>query len=506
MAKGQSQQANNAIDRAQMVNSNMSNQLYSQFQNQYQTANEKDQSLRDTITSKLSNFDPHYDVDSYYGGSGGGGGVSDGGAGGTAIDITGGIDPSRIDSMGAEAYGGYRQLAQGLGADKWASFDKYKQQLGTAIDTDTNFAKTGGFSQGDLDNIRARSVAPTRAIYQQGMDQLARQQNMSGNNLASTPAAIAQMARNQNQAISDNSVNTEASIAQQQSQNKLAGAAQLQQAVSAGMSAETAVNALDAQMRAQGLGGMTDIEKSRLTAQLQNAQINQQGSIAKAQIAESAASRGASASAAAASIAQAQAQLRFNAEYGGNQQRLAAAQGLTSLYGTTPGATALANQSLLTEQGLTQAGQLGLINAQLGNRGQPVDWGRYANTGLTAAQYFRDGGSAAAGLTAGAGNGAALSGGMASGGATGSLAGEPSTLMAGGSGGSTLGTLGTVGGYAAGAMAPFVIGSLLNPGTGLWGQGASSEIPDNYDPNNPYGYQGYGSGNDWSRYNQSSNG
>src|SRR5690606_31949297 len=92
------------------------------FSNQYNDAYVSDRDLRNQITGDLTNFNPSYNADDYLKAAGyisGGGGVGSGGSGGAGYSIVGGIDPSKISGMGAEAYAGYKDMSQGLKEPFW---------------------------------------------------------------------------------------------------------------------------------------------------------------------------------------------------------------------------------------------------------------------------------------------------------------------------------------------------------------------------------------------------
>lgn len=92
-------------------------------------------------------------------------------------------------------------------------------------------------------------------------------------------------------------------------------------------------------------------------------------------------------------------------------------------------------------------------------------------------------GSAFAGLFGGGASavGGAVSGGGAAAGAAGAGAGASAGSI-----------LGAVGGFAAGAFAPFLLGALINPDTGLFGGGSTGTGWEQVAPNDPYGYQNSG--------------
>jgi hypothetical protein len=86
-----------------------------------------------------------------------------------------------------------------------------------------NFANTGGFSPEDIQNMRARSVAPMRAVYANAQSDLNRQRALTGGYSPNYGAATAKMARELGYGLSDASTNTEASLADAIHQGKLAG-------------------------------------------------------------------------------------------------------------------------------------------------------------------------------------------------------------------------------------------------------------------------------------------
>ena len=105
-----------------------------------------------------------------------------------------------------------------------------------------DFANTGGFSDQNISDIRARSNAPIRGIYEQGIQNIDRNRSLSGGYSPNANAAQAKMAREMSYAAADQSLNTEARLAEAIRSGKLAG-----------------------------LGGMTGIDTSRMSEGLQNA-------------------------------------------------------------------------------------------------------------------------------------------------------------------------------------------------------------------------------------------
>ncbi|HEY4698999.1 MAG TPA: hypothetical protein VIH27_01315 [Nitrososphaerales archaeon] len=242
------------------------------------------------------------------------------------------------DPFGSE-YGMYSGLAQQGGGYGWDP--EWRGAVSGAIGGYGDFAKTGGFSEADLQNIRARSIAPTRAIYSNAMDQAARGRSLQQFS-PNYNAALSRMARESGYAIGDINTNANAGIAQMVQQGKLAGLAGLSGTGLGAQGRSTDIDSLNAQMKLAGLAGMTGIDQSRLGADL-------------------------SASAANAGNVQDEARMR-----------MAALGGMTDLYGTNPalanvfGSQALgAGQNLLGGQELRNQMGLGLIGSRYNNAQLP---------------------------------------------------------------------------------------------------------------------------------------
>lgn len=79
------------------------------------------------------------------------------------------------------------------------------------LQTDVN---TGGYSDTDIGNIRARSISPIRAVYANAQRNLARATRLSGGYNPGAGAAQSRLAREQSGMISDASADTEGRIAE----------------------------------------------------------------------------------------------------------------------------------------------------------------------------------------------------------------------------------------------------------------------------------------------------
>lgn len=86
-----------------------------------------------------------------------------------------------------------------------------------------DFSETGGYSDGDVANIRERAISPIRSIYDSANRNLLRQKNLQGGYSPNLPAAQAKMARESSNLISGRTTDANAQIAQMVQSGKLAG-------------------------------------------------------------------------------------------------------------------------------------------------------------------------------------------------------------------------------------------------------------------------------------------
>lgn len=85
------------------------------------------------------------------------------------------------------------------------------------------FIKSGGYSPQDIASIRARAIAPTRAVYQNSMNDINRQKRLGGGYAPNAIAARAKMGRDLSSSLSDANTNAEGMIAQLINQGKQFG-------------------------------------------------------------------------------------------------------------------------------------------------------------------------------------------------------------------------------------------------------------------------------------------
>jgi hypothetical protein len=241
------------------------------------------------------------------------------------------------------------------------------------------FSKTGGYSAADIANMRARGVGPIRSAYANAEREMQRGRSLQGGYSPNMAAAQVKMAREQGQSSADAVQNVEAGIAQARNQGRLAG-----------------------------LGGMSNIEGQRLGADVDlskfNTQLDFQGQTYNADAQSRAQSANNASRAAAASQSTA--------------DQFRALQGMTSLYGTTPGMSNMFGTQLMG--GVGQGGTFGLnmMGRDIESQGLPGAYdtnmgrindigdmaGRVANPVMDWYEQRRRNGGGGGGYNGGAGN------------------------------------------------------------------------------------------------------
>jgi len=196
------------------------------------------------------------------------------------------------------------------------------------------FGETGGYSPSDIANLRSRGVSPIRAAYGNAEREVGRQRSLQGGYSPNATATLAKMAREQGQAGADALQNVEAGIVDSRNRNKLAGYGGM-----AGIDTNRIGNQL------QGMQGMSNIEGQRLGAEMQTNQFN--------------------------------AQMGMQADQFNQGNKLNALQGMSSLYGTTPGMANMFSNQL--GNAIAQSGQQG--SSYIGHENQAQqNPGQYENT------------------------------------------------------------------------------------------------------------------------------
>ena len=266
-------------------------------------------------------------------GDGGGGDGGGGGGGGGGMDFT----PSYNAWTVSPGKAGYT--------------DPFKSYAGME-----EFANTGGYSKEDIANMRSRGTSPIRAAYGNAEREMGRARSLQGGYSPNAFAAQARMAREGGQAAADATQNVEAGLAEARNQGRRYGLTGMQGT------------------EGQRLSADVDVSKFNTGLDFEGQQFNA-GQYESAEAKNMAAQERAAASRAAAGQANADRAAQSAAASRADQFR--ALQGMTQLYGTTPGmANTFGNQLL---QGVGQGGQMGLgyINAETGGQKLP---GQYEQT------------------------------------------------------------------------------------------------------------------------------
>jgi len=347
------------------------------------------------------NFDPA----KYGGSSGGGSGGDPGGAGAAAAD-----------GRFGEAEGSYRNFMSGGGVDT-GRFNQFQGQLGELASSggwdqgrrdsmDENikgmkgiasdpeianrfrgngvfdeFAKTGGYSEGDISNIRSRANSVIPAYYDVAKTEAGRMGSVQGGYGPGRSALMARMSRDQSRGAAGQALDTEVGIKENVNAGRQWGSDQM----------STAEGALQG-TRMNALTGASSAESNMLNSIAQNRigaagagggnEIGMQGVVQKGKMfgtqglegmAESAANRAASASAASgAASSQAAADARWRAQFDREGQQYGL-EGMQSLYGNAPGEVGMYLDANNQGRSVNNSVQGRLIDQRMGNNPKR-DW------------------------------------------------------------------------------------------------------------------------------------
>jgi len=193
---------------------------------------------------------------------------------------------------------------------------EYKQSADVtgSLSNLSDLATTGGYSAGDISDLRARAISPVRSIYANAQQNIDRQKSLQGGYSPNYTAATAKMARDESQQISDAVTNANAGIAQNVAANKLSIAPTYASAAGSANALKTSADKANADILNQ-------------VAEANAARVQQAG--------ESNASN------------------NLTAQLNNRNTAMGAVQGQASLYGTTPALTSTFGNQVI------QAGQLG---------------------------------------------------------------------------------------------------------------------------------------------------
>jgi hypothetical protein len=228
--------------------------------------------------------------------------------------------------------GAYRQFQGGMTPTYQRS-----PEFNTAANTASDFARTGGMTQEDINNIRARGISPIRAVYGNAQRNVDRQRSLQGGYSPNYNAVTAKMAREQSSLLSDKVGDVNAGIAEMVAKNKMSGVSALSPLALAESGFNSAAQGRDREER-MAIDAYNTEQQNRIN------QMNMQNQMAVNQANQQ-------------SVQQA-----FQNAAGVNQ-------GMTSLYGTTPALAATFGQQALAERG-QNIQQASNIAQTYNNRGQ----------------------------------------------------------------------------------------------------------------------------------------
>lgn len=160
---------------------------------------------------------------------------------------TGSADPNLAGDAGV--------IGMGSGGGFNSIYGPGSGALEEALAGYSDFAKTGGFSPQNIQDIRARATAPIRSVYSSARRELNRGNRLGGGGAINKAAAEAKMGREQAYATSDMSTNAEAVLANLIQSGRLAGLGGLTQG---GLGAGGLANAF-ANTRLNALNSMTGL-------------------------------------------------------------------------------------------------------------------------------------------------------------------------------------------------------------------------------------------------------
>lgn len=144
-----------------------------------------------------------------------------------------------------------------------------------------SLAATGGYSDANIADIRARDISPIRSIYANAQQNLERQKALAGGYSPNYAATTAQTARDEANQIASTTTAANAGIAQNVAANKLAAAPAYASAAASANAAQLAANQANAatinQANQFNTAGATGAAEFNTNAALSAAQANRAG-------------------------------------------------------------------------------------------------------------------------------------------------------------------------------------------------------------------------------------
>lgn len=223
--------------------------------------------------------------------------------------------------------GRYRQLLQqGQQGPALATYGE-TPEFNEAFANARELSRTGGLSDADQSNLRARGISPIRAVYANAQRNLDRSRSLSGGTGANYNASASRMARELSEQVSGATQNVNAGIAEMVQRGRLTAAP------------------IMGQLGNSASGRRTDVELANASAR------NRQGENM-------------------ANILGGMSSL-MNSD---QARRAQALQGMTSLYGTTPALVNTFGQQVAQNTGLAQnaARNSGVVRRGAGRVGAPI--------------------------------------------------------------------------------------------------------------------------------------
>jgi hypothetical protein len=118
----------------------------------------------------------------------------------------------------------YRSLLDKTGAEPSDVQYQESAEQGTAFRDLKNLVDTGGLSEGEAGDLRARGMSPIRSVYANMSRNMDRQRSISGGYSPSYNAAAGRMARESSESIAGAAQNVNATIAEMRQKGKLSAA------------------------------------------------------------------------------------------------------------------------------------------------------------------------------------------------------------------------------------------------------------------------------------------
>lgn len=197
-------------------------------------------------------------------------------------------------------------------------------EMNTAFGTLGEYARTGGLSGDEISELRARGVSPVRAAYANAMREMNRNKSIQGGYSPNYNAALAKMTREQSDRMAGALTDVNAGIAEMRQKGRLAMAPQY-----ANLAAGE--NELQANIGSRNTAALNEVALANAINKLRAQEASRSGRLGTLD-----------------------ALTRLTTS--GQDQRLGALSGMTSLYGTTPAlANTFGNQALSAAQLKEQA-------------------------------------------------------------------------------------------------------------------------------------------------------